>query len=280
MSGNGISWAICKSAPRSREIGLTTLAPHHSAQFFLTGRMPSLPPNQQSQSTEGRNSTTKHTEFELSVTCCMNIRWRKASRELPSGWRCRAGLPCIHVGTNVLTKTSAKSWLLPMSVDTRTRVRLQNCYRAIFKLGFTRHPTSMPTVNLYNLYSVLLGHTASKDAAYFYRCHSAVFCSAIGHIASSFLLGTRWPKQKWLNWSRGCRAAEARLWPRNPVSDTVKSVHPCVPHLNVKYRAHRWSVQTWLRLMRAQNPWSISPMERGTSEGAYAWSPWTTFCTY
>ena len=46
---SGISWAICKSAPRSRQI--TTPAPHHSS--FFTGRMPFLPPNQQRQSTEG-----------------------------------------------------------------------------------------------------------------------------------------------------------------------------------------------------------------------------------
>ena len=48
VSGSGISWAICKSAPRFRPI--TTSAPHHS---FFTGRMPFLPPNQQRQSTEG-----------------------------------------------------------------------------------------------------------------------------------------------------------------------------------------------------------------------------------
>ena len=47
VSGSGISWAICKSAPRSRQI--TTPAPHHSV---FTGRMPFLPPNQQRQSTE------------------------------------------------------------------------------------------------------------------------------------------------------------------------------------------------------------------------------------
>jgi len=35
-SGSGISWAICKSAPRSRQI--TTPAPHYSS--FFTGRMP------------------------------------------------------------------------------------------------------------------------------------------------------------------------------------------------------------------------------------------------
>jgi len=48
VSGSGISWAICKSAPRSRQI--TT--PQITTQFF-TGRMPFLPPNQQRQSTEG-----------------------------------------------------------------------------------------------------------------------------------------------------------------------------------------------------------------------------------
>ena len=47
VSGSGISWAICKSAPRCRQI--TTPAPHHSV---FTGRMLFLSPNQQRQSTE------------------------------------------------------------------------------------------------------------------------------------------------------------------------------------------------------------------------------------
>jgi len=46
VSGNGISWAICKSAPCSRQT--TTPAPHYSRSF--TGQMPFLPPNQQRQS--------------------------------------------------------------------------------------------------------------------------------------------------------------------------------------------------------------------------------------
>jgi len=50
--GCGISWAICKSAPRTRQI--TMPAPHHSVLSF-TCRMPFLPPNQQLQSTEGTN---------------------------------------------------------------------------------------------------------------------------------------------------------------------------------------------------------------------------------
>ena len=41
VSGSGISWAICKSAPRSRQI--TMPAPHRSV---FTGRMPFLLPNQ------------------------------------------------------------------------------------------------------------------------------------------------------------------------------------------------------------------------------------------
>jgi len=48
VSGISISWAICKSASRSRQ--MTMPAPDHS---FFTGRTPFLPPNQQHQSTEG-----------------------------------------------------------------------------------------------------------------------------------------------------------------------------------------------------------------------------------
>ena len=40
VSGSGISWAICKSAPRSRQI--TMLAPHHSV--FLQAACPSCRP--------------------------------------------------------------------------------------------------------------------------------------------------------------------------------------------------------------------------------------------
>jgi len=48
VSGSGTSWAIRKSASRSRQI--TTPAPYHSV---FTGRMPFLLPNQQRRCTEG-----------------------------------------------------------------------------------------------------------------------------------------------------------------------------------------------------------------------------------
>jgi len=47
VSGNGISWVICKS---HLDPDVTTPASHHSV---FTGRMPFLPPNHQRQITEG-----------------------------------------------------------------------------------------------------------------------------------------------------------------------------------------------------------------------------------
>ena len=55
VSGSGISWAICKSAPRSRQI--TTPAPHNSV-FYRPDAF--LMPNQQRQSTEGTTQRSAH----------------------------------------------------------------------------------------------------------------------------------------------------------------------------------------------------------------------------
>jgi len=75
VSGSGISWAICKSTPRSRQI--TTTAPHHSV---FTGWMPFLLPIQQHQSTEGTNDNNKWYEQQISVVGCLwyhrNQSWR------------------------------------------------------------------------------------------------------------------------------------------------------------------------------------------------------------
>jgi len=57
VSSSGISWAICMSALRFRQIA----TPVPDTQFF-TGWMPFLPPNQQRQCTEGiQYSTVTHT---------------------------------------------------------------------------------------------------------------------------------------------------------------------------------------------------------------------------
>jgi len=68
VSGSGISWVICKSAPHSRQI--TMPAPHHSV--FFTGRMPFLLPNQQCQSTKGISW----------LLICVLFHWYSIKRDL------------------------------------------------------------------------------------------------------------------------------------------------------------------------------------------------------
>jgi len=54
VSGSGISWAICRSAPRSRQITMPA-----SRYSVFTGRMPFLPPNHRHQSTEDKTTEGK-----------------------------------------------------------------------------------------------------------------------------------------------------------------------------------------------------------------------------
>ena len=63
VSSIGIRWAICKSAPRSRQT--TMPAPHRSVFYRPDRRMPFLPPNQQRQSTEGICTTPTKAKAEL-----------------------------------------------------------------------------------------------------------------------------------------------------------------------------------------------------------------------
>ena len=68
MSGSGISWAICKSAPRSRQI--TTPAPHHSV-FYRPGVFPAAQPT----------ASTRHQETvpcPQDAECCVAVAaaWR------------------------------------------------------------------------------------------------------------------------------------------------------------------------------------------------------------
>ena len=72
LSGSGINWAMCKSAPCSRQT--TMPAPHH---LVFTGRMPFLPPNHQRQSTKGTATDidNMHKNF-VEIGCGIpEIRW-------------------------------------------------------------------------------------------------------------------------------------------------------------------------------------------------------------
>jgi len=86
VSGSGISWAICKSAPRSRQT--TTQAPHHSV---FTGRMPFLPPNRQCQSTEGKCSLPVSNVDKNSLGCGRQNMYR-SSAPVKIFLRCRGFL--------------------------------------------------------------------------------------------------------------------------------------------------------------------------------------------
>ena len=69
VSGSGIIWAVCKSAPRCRQI--TAPAPHH----FFTGRIPFLPPNQQRQSTEGHVALQLYHSNNFSCLPQRSVEW-------------------------------------------------------------------------------------------------------------------------------------------------------------------------------------------------------------
>ena len=80
VSGSGISWAICKSAPRSRQI--TTPAPHRSV-FYRPGALPAAQPT---ASKHWRHSPgTRHNEYcSRSNAMCECYHWNTSSYCLSS----------------------------------------------------------------------------------------------------------------------------------------------------------------------------------------------------
>jgi len=61
VSGSGISWAICKSAPHSRQI--TTPAPHHSS--FLQAGCPSCHPTNSIKALKAHATYNIHSKFTM-----------------------------------------------------------------------------------------------------------------------------------------------------------------------------------------------------------------------
>jgi len=90
VSGSGISWAVCKSAPRSGQI--TTPAPHHSVHFIhlnwngmlvqtATGRMPFMSANQRCQ----QHTDPNHGKTFAGLHIFLIHNWRTAA--------CTTGMP-------------------------------------------------------------------------------------------------------------------------------------------------------------------------------------------
>ena len=105
-SGSGKSWAICKSAPRSRQI--TTPTPHHSV---FTGQMPFLSPNQQRQSTDGDiRHKRKKLIFKLISTTTSTDPWKFWGHS-PGGMQCRGKLTrCRHCCDLSASWTHSLAW--------------------------------------------------------------------------------------------------------------------------------------------------------------------------
>ena len=70
MSGSGISWAICKSAPRSRQITIPAL--HHQ---FLQAGCPSCRPTNSVKALKANNATfvTSNINIRVSVCVCADV---------------------------------------------------------------------------------------------------------------------------------------------------------------------------------------------------------------
>ena len=107
VSGSGISWAICKSAPCSRQI--TTPTPHHP---IFTGQMPFLPPNQQRQSTEGTKplfTTNRQLFIEHIIGHCVSCHTKCSVHIISSCTQTQleGGLQWLHLADNV-----AVQWLI------------------------------------------------------------------------------------------------------------------------------------------------------------------------
>jgi len=103
VSGSGISWAVCKSAPHSRQI--TMPAPHRSV---FTGWVPFLPPNQQRQSTEGTKNIHTY-EFK-----CFGAR--KLMKEFPTS----GGRRSLWINSwNIWKNNWSNVWLISGLVHSR-----------------------------------------------------------------------------------------------------------------------------------------------------------------
>ena len=84
VSGSGISWAICKSAPRSRQI--TTPAPHRSL-FYRPDALPAAQPTNRVKALKAHKVQTRGTSPHVFRTKqCIDIESNRAEFQSPTRW--------------------------------------------------------------------------------------------------------------------------------------------------------------------------------------------------
>jgi len=153
VSGSGISWAICKSAPRSRQI--TIPAP---TTLSFTGRMPFLPPNQQRQSTKGIGYSDAKFRSRLAS---MSHKWHFCRHD--SLWQYSGNSKASNftavISNNLHTNTG---WLLSKKTKTNKCVSPQTV-QLIQMLAKIRDSALVHASNV--RFSLLQWHTSASAAA-------------------------------------------------------------------------------------------------------------------
>ena len=108
MSGNGISWAICKSAPRSKQI---TMPPPHCSVFLQAG-CPSCRPTNSVKALKAKSNLLLHVLLNHCKLLLPSVLWhgwlgvRKSIRPVKNWvmrWQCgvvvslERGADCLHM---------------------------------------------------------------------------------------------------------------------------------------------------------------------------------------
>ena len=148
MSGSGISWAVRKSAPRSRQI--TTTASHHSVFY----RLDALPAAQPTASKHWRHNTATVTKTvnpswlwsQLWITNNHNLNHTKEQKQCIMGWvdgiqklRCHGESPPFTAATDavllsMISITSYKEKLCPYTTHSIWK-KCSNLFTSSHKLS-------------------------------------------------------------------------------------------------------------------------------------------------
>ena len=153
VSGSGISWAICKSAPRSR---------HHASTpplSFFTGWTPFLPPNQQHQSTEGKSPLLLQTfKIRTPSALCITLQFKGSDINTSfADWVCDAN---TFVGYwTPRRQVISQYWSITLQIWQRHTTYSTIVSNYLRHLHCTYAPQSrllLTTVRVYKLYLLII----------------------------------------------------------------------------------------------------------------------------
>ena len=157
MSGSGVSWAICKSAPRSRQI--TTPAPHRTV---FTGRCPSCHPTNSVKALKAKGGCCITAAVFSAWLMSTTGAWTSSSCH---HWQTDALLPPSPSPSSRYYAATPGTRLLQVLICSRYYIR---CYSFPQRRSF--------------LLTSLLFFFKSLTALYLHVSESGVFFLAFGHL--------------------------------------------------------------------------------------------------